>query len=279
MPVVARPPGALAVYRVELVKLRAQRRWGAAMAVCFLGPIGAGLLLRALGSLPKDTLFGRHLLESADALPLVVLGFAATWGLPLLASLVAGEIFAGEDGGGTWGALLTRSVSRSSVFNGKILAAMGSAIGLVVAAACGSIVGGYLLAGTTGRPLVGLDGEAVPPAHALPLVLASWASVLPPVLAFCGLACLLSVAVRSSVAGVGVPVLVGLVMTMLSLLDGLGGVRDLLPTTAMFAWHGFWVLDPYLDAWVQGALVSLAYTAVCLALARRILLRRDEAGR
>jgi ABC-2 type transport system permease protein len=45
--------------------------------------------------------------------------------LPLLAAIVAGDIFAAEDQHGTWKTLLTRSVSRTQIFWAKTLTAIG----------------------------------------------------------------------------------------------------------------------------------------------------------
>ena len=57
-------------------------------------------------------------------MPLLMLGFAAQWVLPLLTALVAGDIFASEDQHGTWKTVLTRSVSRGQLFWAKTLAAV-----------------------------------------------------------------------------------------------------------------------------------------------------------
>ena len=102
-----------AVLRWELRKLRAQVRVQALLLVCLLAPPLLAVLLSVQTGLPKDTLFGRHVRESGSALPLLVLGFAGTWALPLMTSLVAGDVFASEDGQRTWSALLTRSRTRS----------------------------------------------------------------------------------------------------------------------------------------------------------------------
>ena len=70
---------------------------------------------------PEDTLFGRAVNESGFATPLVVLGFATLWLLPVLASVAGGDVFASEDRDGTWATLFTRSRSRAEVFAGKLL--------------------------------------------------------------------------------------------------------------------------------------------------------------
>lgn len=257
----------------ELRKLRAQGRVRALLLVCLLAPPLLAVVLGAQSGLPKDTLFGRHVHDSGFALPLLVLGFAGTWAFPLLTSLVAGDIFAAEDGHGTWQALLTRSRTRSEVFTGKVAAAALAAVLLLAVLAVSSLVAGLALAGD--RPLTGLSGTPLAPGRAALLVLASWASVLPALLGFTALACLLSVVSRSSVVGVGGPVVVGLLMQLLALLGGLGQATNALLTTPFGAWHGLVREGAQWDGLWQGALVSLVWVVACLVPARVVLLRRE----
>jgi ABC-2 type transport system permease protein len=261
------------VLRWELFRLRAQPRIRAAFTICLLGPPLLALVLSAQTGLPKDTLFGRHVRESGFALPLLVLGFAGTWAFPLVTSIVAGDVFATEDGHGTWQSLLTRSRSRSEVFTGKVLAAVLTSVGLLVVAALSSLVAGVALAGD--RPLPGLSGSSLGAARATGLVLLSWASVLPPLLGFAALSVLLSVRTRSSLAGVGGPLLLGLLMQLLALLGALGTAANGLLTTPFAAWHGLVRDDPHYGPLWQGALVSLVWVVACLVPARRMMLSRD----
>jgi ABC-2 type transport system permease protein len=257
----------------ELRKLRAQRRVRALLLVCVLGPPLLAVVLGAQSGLPRDTLFGRHVHDSGFALPLLLLGFAGTWAFPLLTSLVAGDIFSAEDGHRTWQALLTRSRSRAEVFTGKVVAASLVALGLLAVTAVSSLLAGLALAGD--RPLTGLSGTPLSPGRATLLVLASWASAAPALLGFTALACLLSVLSRSSVVGVGGPVLLGLLMQLLALLGGLGQATGVLLTAPFTAWHGLVRDGAYYGPLWQGALVALGWAAACLVPARRVLLRRD----
>ena len=50
---------------------------------------------------------------------LVVLGFAGSWVLPLLTSVVAGDVFASEDRLGTWRHLLVAVRSPRRIFVGQ----------------------------------------------------------------------------------------------------------------------------------------------------------------
>ena len=257
----------------ELRKLAAQTRVRVALLVCLLGPAVVALVLSAQSGLPKDTLFGRHVLTSGFALPLVLLGFCSLWVFPLLTSLVAGEVFAGEDAHGTWPALLTRGRSRGEVFTGKLLACCLAPVVLLATAALSSLAAGLALAGS--EPLVSLSGTTLSPGRAAVLVLVSWASAVPPLLGFTALAVLLSVLSRSTVVGVGGPVLLGLLMQLLSLLGPLGTSSNALLTTPFLAWRGLVRGDAYYGPLWQGALVSLVWAVACLVPARVVLLRRD----
>jgi ABC-2 type transport system permease protein len=258
---------------LELRTLASQTRLRAAFVVCLLAPAAVALVLSVQSGLPKDTLFGRHVLTSGFALPLVLLSFCALWVFPLLAGLVAGEVFAGEDAHGTWPGLLTRGRTRGEVFTGKVVACCLAPLALLVTAALSSLAAGIALAGS--EPLVSLSGSTLSPGRAATLVLLSWATAVPPLLGFTAVAVLLSVLSRSTVVGVGGPVLLGLLMQLLSLLGALGTSANALLTTPFLAWRGLARGDPYYGPLWQGALVSLAWAVLCLVPARVVLLRRD----
>jgi ABC-2 type transport system permease protein len=257
----------------ELRKLRAQWRVRLALLVCAVGPVLLAVVLQAQSGLPKDTLFGRHVHETGLAIPLLVLGFAGTWAFPLLTSLVAGDIFSAEDGHSTWAALLTRSRTRSEVFTGKLAAASLSALVLLAITALSSLLAGIVVVGA--HPLIGLSGSEIAPGRAAVLVLLSWACAIPPLLGFTAVAVLLSIATRSSVIGIGGPVVLALVLQLLGLLGGLGRGAGLLLTTPFTSWHGLVRAAPYYGPIWQGALVSLLWIVGCLVPARILLLRRD----
>src|SRR5262245_2759057 len=102
----------MAQYKVRIV-----------LAVCVAGPLAFAVAMRVQTNLPTDTLFGRSVAETGFAVPLVVLGFAALWAFPALASIVGGDLFSAEDRYGTWATVLTRSRSRAEVFAGKVVTA------------------------------------------------------------------------------------------------------------------------------------------------------------
>jgi len=214
--------------------------------------------------------------ESGFATPLVVLGFASLWVFPLLTSVVGGDVFSAEDRYGTWTTVLTRSRSRAEVFAGKVLMALAFSSLAVAALAVSSVAAGVLVFGL--QPLVDLSGALLSPAQALVRVGLAWASILPPAFGFTAAAVLLSVATRSSAAGIGLPVIAGLAMQLYALVDGPEAIRRLLIASAFGAWHGLLTERPYFRPLIDGTIVSGAYFVVCLAIAYRLLRRRDIGG-
>jgi ABC-2 type transport system permease protein len=265
--------GVLAVAGVECAKLAAQLKARLVLVVCVAGPFVFAAVMRLQESLPTDTLFGRAVKDSGFAVSLVVLGFAALWAFPVLASIIGGDLFSAEDRYGTWATVLTRSRSRIEVFAGKALTALGFSSFAVLALAASSVVAGALVIGT--QPLINLSGLQIPSATALSQVTLAWLSVLPPALGFTALAVLLSIATRSSVAGVGLPVVAGLTMQLSTLVDGPEPVRRLLMTSAFGAWHGLLTEPPFYRPLIHGTVVSGLYFVVCMAIAYRLMRRRD----
>ena len=196
--------GVRTVYRWEMIKLAALRRGWVVLAGCLVGPFAFLVLLKMQQQLPQDTLFGRWVRESGYATPLLVLGFAAQWAFPFLTSVVAGDMFSAEDHHGTWKTILTRSRGRGELFAGKVLAAATYAVAAVAVLGLASLTAGVLLIGT--QPLVGLSGQLIAPGHAALLVLAAWATTIPPVLGFTAIGLLASAASRHTAVGVLVPV-------------------------------------------------------------------------
>jgi ABC-2 type transport system permease protein len=268
--------GVLAVVRVECAKLEAQLKAGAVLAACVAGPVVFVAAMRMQSSVPEDTLFGRSVKESGLATPLVVLGFAALWVFPVLTGVVGGDLFSAEDRYGTWATVLTRSRSRAELFAGKVVTALGFSSLAVTVLAVSSVAAGLLVVGR--QPLIDLSGALLPPGQALGRVALAWVSVLPPAFAFTALAVLLSVATRSSAAGIGLPVVAALAMQLYAYVDGPEPIRRLLITSAFGAWHGLLTEHPYYLPLVHGTAVSGAYLVVSLAVAYRMLWRRDIGG-
>ena len=260
----------------EVRKLRAQARARYSLLVVLVAPILIVVVVRGQQRPPKDTLFGRYAHDSGFAVALLVLGFAAQWVLPLLTTIVAGDIFASEDQLGTWKTVLTRSASRRQLFWAKTLTATGFTTLLLLVLGTVTILSSVLVVGR--QPLVGLSGQTIPPGTAALLTTASWASVLAPMLAVTSLAILLSVRSRNPAVGIAAPVVLTMVMALVGALGGLEGIRPLLITTPFEAWHGLLVQDRFARPLVEGLAVSAGWCLVCLASAYSSLRDRDITG-
>lgn len=271
-----RRAGVGTAYRWELTKLAAQARSRYTLLGCLLVPIVVVLVLNGQQRPPKDTLFGRHIHDSGYAVPLLVLGFAAQWVFPLLTALVAGDIFASEDHFGTWKTVLTRSVSRTQLFWAKTLVSATFAVVVLALLTASTVLASVLVVGT--QPLVGLTGQIIASGTAAELVVASWATILPPLLGFTALAILLGLRSRNPAVGIAGPVVLGLVMQLLGTLGGIDLIRRLLLTTPFEAWHGLLTEHRFYSQLGVGVAVSAGWTVVCLALAYFSLRRRDITG-
>jgi ABC-2 type transport system permease protein len=236
----------------------------------------AVLILNGQQQPPSDTIYGRYIHLSGYAMPLLVLAFAAQWVLPLLAAVVAGDIFANEDQHGTWKTILTRSVSRGQIFWAKTLTALAFNLILLAVFAASTITASLLIIGR--QPLTGLTGQPIASGTALPLVIAAWATAIAPVVGFTTLALLLSVRTRNPALGIATPVVLGFVMQLVSAIAGIDPVRRLLLTTPLESWHGLFTQHRFYGPLTSGLAVSAGWTVLCLALAYLALRRRDITG-
>jgi ABC-2 type transport system permease protein len=137
--------GVASVWALETAKLAGQLRVRVAMGACLVAPFALLAAVKVQSSLPSDTLFGQWLHSSGFALPMVLVAFIGQWVLPLLASIVAGDIFSAEDHFGTWKTVLTRSRTRGQIFTGKVLAATTYTVFALAVLAASSLVAGVLL--------------------------------------------------------------------------------------------------------------------------------------
>lgn len=268
--------GIRSVYRAERRKLAAQLATRVLALGCLVGPVAFAAVLKLQTGSPADTLFGTWVHSSGFAISLVVLGFAGTWGFPLVAGVLAGDMFSAEDRYGTWKTVLTRSCTRREMFAGKLLAAMTFSGALVALTALSSLVAGLLLVGD--QSLVGLSGELLSPGRCVALVLASWLATVLPVLTFTSLAVLFSVATRNGIVGVIGPSVVALVTQMLYLIGRGAWVHMLLPGSAFEGWHGLFTTHPFYGPLAVSSVVSLAWIVACLGASWALLRRRDFAG-
>ncbi|MFE7705386.1 ABC transporter permease [Streptomyces sp. NPDC057486] len=261
------------VCRFEFVKLVSQWRIRLLVLACWIVPalFVAGVSQQA--TLPVDTLFGRWMHASGWAGPLVMLGFAGAWALPLLTSIVAGDVFASEDRLGTWRQLLVAVRSPRRIFVAKAAASLTVLLLLVAGLAVSSTVGGLLAVGN--QPLVGLDGHLLAPSDAAVQVLLSWICVLAPTLALAALGFLGSVTLGRSPMGLLVPVLVSLAMAVAQMLPLPVAVRVALPSYAFISWNGLFTGPQQLGPLLIGIVVSLVWAVVATALAYVLFVRRE----
>ncbi|MEU3984317.1 ABC transporter permease [Streptomyces sp. NPDC026672] len=260
-------------YRFELVKLVSQWRIRLLVLACWIAPALFVAGVSRQSTLPSDTLFGRWMHATGWAGPLVMLGFAGTWALPLLTSVVAGDVFASEDRLGTWRHLLVAVRSPRRIFVAKALASLTVILLLVAGLALSSTVGGVLAVGR--QPLVGLDGHLLAPSDAAGKVLLAWACVLAPTLALAGIGLLGSVALGRSPMGLLLPALVALAMQIAQMLPLPVAVRLALPGYAFIAWNGLFTSPAQIAPLLMGIVVSLVWAAVAATLAYLLFLRRD----
>jgi ABC-2 type transport system permease protein len=263
-------------YRFELVKLLAQWRVRLLILACWIGPAFAVAAVSQQSSLPSDTLFGRWLHATGWAGPLVVLGFAGSWVLPLLTSVVAGDVFSSEDRLGTWRHLLVAVRSTRRIFITKTLASLTVLLVLVPGLAVSGAVGGIVAVGS--RPLVGLDGHQLAPGDAAMQVLLAWVCVLAPTLAFAAIGLLGSIALGRSPMGLLLPAVVALVMELAQALPMPVAVRLALPSYAFISWNGLFTSPAQLGPLLTGIAVSLAWAVTATMLAYLLFMRRDFAN-
>ncbi|MFE2302229.1 ABC transporter permease [Streptomyces sp. NPDC059445] len=261
------------VYRFEVVKLVSQWRIRLLVLACWIVP---ALFVAAVGqqsTLPVDTLFGRWMHATGWAGPLVMLGFAGTWALPLLTSVVAGDVFASEDRLGTWRHLLVAIRSPRRIFVAKTLAGLTVVLLLVAGLVASSSAGGAVAIGV--HPLVGLDGHLLTPADAAGKVLLAWLCVLAPTLALAAVGLLGSITLGRSPMGLLLPALVALAMQLAQMMPLPVAVRLALPSYAFISWSGLFTSPAQLGPLLIGIAVSLSWAVAATVSAYLLFMRRD----
>ena len=260
-------------YRFEVAKLLAQVRIRIVLVACWIGPAVLVALMSKQGSLPSDTVFGRWMGQSGWAGALVGLSFCSSWVLPLVTSLVAGDIFASEDRIGTWRHLLVAVRSPRRIFAAKALASLTVIAVVTLGLAASSIVGG--LVGGGDRALVGLDGQLMSTGHAATAVLLAWLGAVAPTLAFAAVGLLGSVALGRSPMGLLVPAVLAIALQLVQLLPVPVAVRAAFPSFAFLAWRGLFTQPEQVGPLVLGVGVSLIWAVAAITLAYLMFVRRD----
>jgi ABC-2 type transport system permease protein len=264
--------GIAVVWRWELIKLSSLLRIRVLLAACLAAPFAVAGSISVQSAVPSDTLFGQWVHMSGFALPMVLVGFAGQWALPVVAAIVAGDVFSAEDHLGTWKALLTRSRTRTELFYGKVAAGLTFCVVALVVLGTASLGAGLLLGA---HAVVGLSGQLVAPGQTVRLVLLSWLLQLPPMVGFAAVAFLLSIISRNSVVGVGGPVLLGLVFQLLTLVNLPATLRIALLSTSYQSWHGLWTTPRFYGPIWHALATSATWLLVCLVSSWLLFLRRS----
>lgn len=269
----AAPARGLPTYRFEMAKQLSQWRVRVLLAVCLLGPALFVAVVSNQGSLPTDTVFGRWMHATGWAGSLMVLTFCCNWALPLLMSVVAGDVFAAEDRLGTWRHLVTAVRSPRRIFVGKAAASLTVLVAMVVALCVSSVTGGLLAVGD--HPLIGLDGGTITPGHAGRLVLEAWAYVGFGALAFAAVGLLGSVLFGRSPMGLLVPAVLAFALQLVQMLPLPVALRMALPSQSFVAWRGLFTDPVHTRPLLLGFAVSAAWIVVPTLLAYAAFRRRD----
>jgi len=225
---------------------------------------------------PNDVPLGRYIRQTGLAAPFVVLFFMSIWGLPLITSLVAGDIVASESHNGTLKTILTRSRERGEVFAGKALATATYTLAAVFAMGLTGLVAGSIAWGF--HPLTSLSGTKVSASHGFGLLLLSLLVYTLPLAGIAAFGLMLSTITRNSAASVVGALMWALLMQLLGVLPGTEAIRPYLLGTQFEAWHGFLRVPADWVPVVRALWVCALYIAIPVIAAYLVFLRRDVAG-
>jgi ABC-2 type transport system permease protein len=274
-----RRPSTFTAYRWELRKLVSQKRTYMGFGLAIILP----LIFVVVQNLHQrhdhgggDSIFAAQITQSGLATPVLMLLFESVFFLPLIASLVAGDIVAAEDGNGTLKTILTRSVNRGQVFAAKVLAALTYGTIAVFLTATVATVGGVASWGF--NQITTFSGSVVSASEGLLLVFAANACYLIPLLTVVCIGVLLSTATRNSTAAVVGAVGFVILLFIVAGIPGLEGIKPYLLTEQFENWHGL-LRTPTDWAPIWHSLwVCALYAVPALFAAYLVFLRRDVAG-
>ncbi|HTD58650.1 MAG TPA: ABC transporter permease [Solirubrobacteraceae bacterium] len=275
----ARRPSVLTVYRWELRKLRSQKRTYMGFGLAVLLPV----IFVVVQNLHQhhdhgggDSIFAAQITQSGLATPVLMLLFESVFMLPLIASLVAGDVVAAEDGNGTLKTILTRSVDRGQVFAAKVLAAVTYGAIAVFLSAGVATVGGVASWGF--NQITTFSGSVVSAPEGLLLVFAANVCYLIPLLTVVCIGVMLSTTTRNSTAAVVGTVGITILLFIIAGIPGLEGIKPYLLTEQYENWHGL-LRTPTDWAPIWHSLwVCALYAVPSLIAAYLVFLRRDVAG-
>jgi ABC-2 type transport system permease protein len=269
-------PGTLTAYRWELRKLASQKRVYIGIGAAALLPVLFVVVMAFQKGGPYDVPLGHNLRQTGIPLALVVLTFASRFGAQLVTALVAGDIVASEDAGGTLKMILTRSLRRSQVLAGKTLASFTYVVALLVALLVAALISGGIAWGF--NPVVNLSRVRLSAPHALGLACAALVVFAIPLLAVAAFGVFLSVVTRNSAAAIVGTLVYELTMEAVVGLVHVKWLGHYMLSAQFDAWHGLFQTPVYWTPIVRAIWVSALFAGVPLAVAFVVFQRRDVAG-
>jgi len=273
-----RRPSTLSIYRWELRKLVAQKRTYLGLGLIVILPLFFVIFqnVHQRGGHGADNIFAAQITQSGLATPVLTLLFLSAFMLPLVASLVSGDIVANEDGNGTLKTILTRSVDRGQVFAAKVIAAMTyAAIAVFLSAAVATVAG---VASWGFHSVRTFSGTIVAASEALLLVFAANAIYLIPLFAVVSIGVLLSTVTLNSAAAVVGAIGLVILLYIVSGIPGLEGAQPYLLTQQFQNWQGLLRTPTDWAPIAHSAWVCALYAAPALVGGYLVFLRRDVAG-
>ncbi len=271
-------PHTWTVLRWELRKLISQKRTYLGLGLAVILPLIFVVVQRLRDHRGHDqgNIFAAHITQSGLATPVLMLLFLSVFMLPLIASLVAGDIVAAEDGNGTLKTILTRSVDRGQVFAAKALAAMiYAALAVFLSAAVATVAG---VASWGFHHVVTFSGTVVSAPEGLLLVFASNACYLIPLFAVVAIGVLLSTTTRNSAAAVVGTVGFTILLFIVAQIPGLESIKPYLLTEQYENWHGLLRTPTDWAPILHSLWLCAIYFGASLFAAYLVFLRRDVAG-
>jgi ABC-2 type transport system permease protein len=264
-PRAARRPPVRTIYRWELRKLVSQKRTYLGYGLAVLLPVIFVVSQLVRGHPPHDaeSVFAGQIFESGLATPVLMLTFLAPFFLPLIASLVAGDIVA-------------RSVDRGQIYAAKVLAAAtygASAVFLSAAVATGAGIAAWGF-----HSVRTFSDSVVSASEALLLVFAANVMFLIPLLTVVSIGVLLSTVTRNSAAAIVGTLGTTLVLAIVEQIPGLEGLHPYLLTQQYFAWQGLLRTPTDWAPILHSLWVCALYAGPALFAGYLVFLRRDVAG-
>ena len=273
-----RRPSTLTIYRWELRKLISQKRTYLGLGLIVILPLFFVIFQNVHQRHDRggDNIFAAQITQSGLATPVLTLLFLSAFMLPLVASLVSGDIVANEDGNGTLKTILTRSVDRGQVFAAKVIAAMTYAtISVFLSAAVATVAG---VASWGFHSVRTFSGTIVSASEALLLVFAANAIYLIPLFAVVSIGVLLSTVTRNSAAAVVGTIGLVILLYIVSGIPGLEGAQPYLLTQQFQNWQGLLRTPTDWAPIAHSAWVCALYAVPALVAGYLGFLRRDVAG-